>query len=67
MSGPNIIKYLRNSFWFDNEKLLCVSNSIPKPEFLYLSRSVVLVKLTAANKEFGTILSNVRVKSTQSV
>ena len=35
----------------DNEKLRCVSNPIPHPKYLYLSKTVVfLVNLIAANK-----------------
>ena len=35
-----------------NEKLDLLSNPIPWPEYLYLSMSVFLVKVTAPNKQF---------------
>ena len=53
MSAPNIITFFPNPLPLDNEKLPHASNTIPYPEYLYLSKSVVfLVNLTAPNKEF---------------
>ena len=36
------------------EKNQCLSNPIPYPEYLYLSMSKVLVKLTAPNRQFSS-------------
>ena len=51
ISTPNI-----NTFWPNpppgNEKWDLLSNPIPQPEYLYLSKSVFLVKVTAPNKQF---------------
>ena len=35
------------------EKSSCLSNPVSYPEYLYLSISAVLVKLTAPNKQFS--------------
>ena len=40
---------------FPTEKVLFLSNPIPYPEYLYLSISTFLVKLTARNKTFSSV------------
>ena len=37
------------------QKNPCLSNVIPYPEYLYLSISAFLVKLTAPNKQFSSV------------
>ena len=39
----------------ENEKLPCLSNPIPYPEYLYLSISAFLVKVTPPNKQFSNV------------
>ena len=53
MSTPKIITFLPNPIPGD-EKLPCLSNPIPYPEYLYLSLSAFLVRLTAPNKQFSS-------------
>ena len=50
MSTPKII-ILQANLPLVNENVLCQSNPIPYPEFLYLSISAFLVNLTAPNKQ----------------
>ena len=56
ISAPKII-----TFWPNpprgNEKLPLLSNPIPYPEYLYLSISAFLVKVTALNKQFFIVRS----------
>ena len=54
MSTPKIITFLPNPVP-GNEKLPCLSNPIPYPEYPYLSMSAFLVKLTAPNKQFSKV------------
>ena len=51
MSTQKIIMFSSNPVP-GNEKLLCLSNPIPYPEYPYLSMSAFLVKVTASNKQF---------------
>ena len=51
MSTPKVITFLANPMP-RNEKLPCLSNPIPYPEYPYLSIPAFLVKLTAPNKQF---------------
>ena len=53
MSTPRIITFLPNPVP-GNEKLLFLSNPIPYPEYPYFSMSVLLVNLTAPNKQFSS-------------
>ena len=50
MSTLKIITFLPNPVP-GNEKLPCLSNPIPDPEYPYLLMSAFLVKLTAQNKQ----------------
>ena len=56
ISTQKIIIFLPNPIP-GNEKLLCLLNPIPYPypEYLYLSISTFLVKLSAPNKHFSSI------------
>ena len=54
MSTQKIIMFRSNPVPV-NKKLLCLSNPIPYPEYLYLSMSAFLVKLTAPNKQFSKV------------
>ena len=54
MSTPKIITFLPNPVP-GNEKLPCLSNPIPYPEYPHLSISAFLVKLTAPNKQFSSV------------
>ena len=54
MSTQKIITFLSNPIP-GNEKLSCLSNPISQPEYLYLSISVFLAKLTAPNKNFPVL------------
>ena len=54
ISTPKIITFLPNPTPGD-EKLSCLSNPIPYPEYLYLLISAFLVKLTALNKQFSSV------------
>ena len=51
---PKIITFLPNPIP-GNEKLPCLSNPTPYPEYLYLSISAFLVKLTAPNKKSSSV------------
>ena len=55
MSTPKII-----TFWPypppGNENLDVLSNAVPYPEYSYLSTSTFLVKLTAPNHAFCTVI-----------
>ena len=52
--GPKIITFLPNVIP-GNEKLPCLSNPIPYPEYLYLSISIFLINVTAPNKQFSNV------------
>ena len=54
ISTPKIITLRPNSVP-GNEKLPCLSNSMPYPEYPYLSMSAFLVKLTAPNEQFSSV------------
>ena len=54
MSTPKYITFAPN-LTPGNKKLPCLSNSIPYPEYLYLSISAFLVKLTPPNKLFSSV------------
>ena len=49
------ITFLPNSLSLDNEKLPCVLNPIPYPEYLYLPKSALFTDLAATNKKFTKI------------
>ena len=51
---PKIITFLPNPIP-GNEKLPCLSNPTPYLEYLYLSISAFLVKLTAPNKKSSSV------------
>ena len=55
ISTPKIITFLPNPIPGD-EKLPYLSNPIPCPEYLHLSISAFLVKLTAPNKKFCSVV-----------
>ena len=55
ISTPKIITFLPNPIPGD-EKLPYLSNPIPCPEYLHLSISAFLVKLTAPNKHFCSVV-----------
>ena len=54
ISTPKTISCCSNPIPGD-EKLPCLSNPIPYPEYLYLSISAFLIKLTAPNKRFSSV------------
>ena len=54
ISTPKIITFLLNPAP-GNEMLPCLSNPIRYPEYLYLSTSAFLVKVTAPNKQFSSV------------
>ena len=54
MSTPNVITFRPNPVP-GSEKLSCLSNPIPYPEYPYLSMSAILVRLTAPNKQFSGV------------
>ena len=59
ISAPKIITFLPNQP-VGNENVPLIWNTIPYPEFLYLSISAFFTNLTAPNKEFpkvGSLLS----------
>ena len=53
ISTPKIITFLPNPL--ATEKVPCLSNPIPYPEYFYLSISTFFTNLTAPNKEFSSI------------
>ena len=53
ISSPKIIQFLPNPIPTENFPFL--SNPIPYPEYLYLSISTFLVKLTAPNNLFSSV------------
>ena len=55
MSIPKIITFRPNPLP-GNEKLPCLPNPNPYPEYPYLSMSEFLVKLTAPNKQFTSVV-----------
>ena len=61
MSAPKIITFLPNPVP-GNEKLLCLSNPISYPEYLYLSISAFLIRLTAPNKKFSSVRYSLMLK-----
>ena len=54
MSTPKIITFLPNPVP-GYEKLPCLSNPNPYVEYLYLSISAFLVRLTAPDKQFSSV------------
>ena len=60
ISTPNIITFRPNPP-SGNEKLPCLSNPIPYPEYLYLSISLFLVKVTADVNAFTYLINDVPV------
>ena len=54
ISTPKVITFLPNPVP-ENEKLSCLSNPIPYPEYLHLSISAFLVKLTTPNKQSSSV------------
>ena len=54
ISTPTIMTFLPSPVP-GNEKLPCLSNQIPYPEYLYLSISAFLVRVTASNKQFSSV------------
>ena len=54
ISTPKIIMFLPNPVQGD-ENLPCLSNPIPYSEYLCLSISTFLVKVTAPNKQFSSV------------
>ena len=54
MSTPKIITFLLNPVPV-SEKLPCLPNPIPYPEYTYLSMSAFLVRLTAPSKQFSSV------------
>ena len=54
MSTPKIITFLP-ILVPGNEKLPCLSNPVPYPEYPYLLMSAFLVRLTAPNKQFSNV------------
>ena len=51
ISTPKVITFLPNPI-SRNEKFPCLSNPIPYPEYLYLSKSAFLVKITEQINNF---------------
>ena len=54
ISTPKIITFLPVPL-LGCQKNRCLSNPIPYPEYVYLSISAFLVKLTAPNKQFSSV------------
>ena len=54
ISTPKIITFLHNPVP-ENEKLPCLSNPIPYPEYFYLLISAFLFKVTPPNKQFPSV------------
>ena len=54
MSTPKIVTFRPNPTQ-GNEKLPCLSNPIPYPEYPYLFMPAFLVKATAPNKQFSSV------------
>ena len=54
ISTPKIITFLPNPMQ-GNEKLRCLFNPIPYQEYLYLSISAFLARLTAPNKQLSSV------------
>ena len=52
IATPNIITFPPNPL--ANEKVPCLSNPIPYPEYLHLSKSAYFTNSTAPNKEFSS-------------
>ena len=52
-SAPKIVQFLPSPLRKLNSP--CLSNPIPYPEYLYLSISAFLVKLTGPNKKFSNV------------
>ena len=57
ISAPNVITSLPIQLASGNKKLAPTSNSILQPEYLYLSGSASLFKLTVPNKEIPSVTS----------
>ena len=53
ISTPKIMQFLPNPL--PNEKVPILSDPIPFPEYIYLSISTFLVRLTAPNEQFSNI------------
>ena len=53
ISTPKVIQFLSNTLPTENPSFL--SNTIPYAEYLYLSISLFLFKLTAPNKRFSVM------------
>ena len=56
MSTPKYIKFRPNQM-AGNERLPFLLIPVPYPEYLYLSISAFLIKVTAPNKQFSSVES----------
>ena len=67
ISTPNIITLLPNPLPLDQEKVPFTTNLFPIPECLFLSKSALLINLTAPSKGFPNFKSEFRLNIRKSI